>query len=872
MDNPRAGTFCLLLAIGLGIWSVVNSLDNGQQRLRLRDPSNSSPAPEKTNSPKASAQPASIIDSLDPAYLIEGRVVDPGGKPIHDALVRCGNIEVRSNKQGLFKLPRNSKKIELSHPDYFPGRLESLAVQPADPGAGIKTAGRAADAVLQPGYTLGGTVYDSDGEPLAGSRVSFRTSSAGYCGTVETSPDGTWSSPLLQLERTHILYNHPSCLTRFAWATPSGPGQKKPLEIVLNHGNPTRITVVDERGAYLAEAQAWADRPVSTGEADSVGRYLGRTDDLGLLQCALGMPPPGRIRVRHVGYREKIIETSAAKSSEEVSHFEITLLPGLVLRAHAIDSSTGLPVRPETVEVEVRADGDFQPARQIGLLYHSLDGGEIRVGLPRQPGKFRLRVSGEGNLYGVSPIIDFDGKTSPETCLVRLSPSRSQLQGLVTFEQEAVPRAQVELLSAVGTWSGHTMLHGIRVPRPTRAIMSTYTDSGGNFGFRQFEPGTYRIRVTHPRYAAYQGEPITLPLPDPSQKHPLSLRTGAAIEGRVRSREGKPVGSVPVVLSCAECMPRSTWTDHQGRYCFTGLPTAADIRIIIGKSPDGTAGKDAGWTGRGQSVSQPAQNLQLSPGERREINLTTDGPQENGGLAGKVTLDGKPFVTPLELLSLPEMGHSPEFSSDESGGYSMAPLPPGRYRLSGRGFPFTRELNVESGKTAGLSVSLQTLVYDLEIASAANGEPIRSPCTITAEMLNPTATQKSRAPWTKRTVLSPAGNILLDGLFPVTYRLRIEAPGHVPASVKINPARNPRGRASLKRGKKTRLSLKKPDGEIFTGNVSVVIFKNTGAVIHDEQVHVSGELELPALPPGTYKVEVRTRKKPYRFSLTISGD
>ena len=871
MDNPRAGTFCLLLAIGLGIWSVVNSLDNGQQRLQLRDPSNSSTASVKTGSPEASAQPASIIDTLDPAYLIEGRVVDPGEKPIHDALVRCGNLEVRSNKQGLFKLPRDSKKIELSHPDYFPGQLESLAVQAAAPGADIKNTTRAADAILRPGYTLGGTVYDNAGEPLGGSRVSFRTGSAGHCGSVETAPDGTWSSPLLQLERTHILYNHPSCLTRFAWATPSGPGQKKPLEIVLNHGSPTRIRVVDERGTYLAEARAWSDRPVSTGESDSIGRYLGRTDDLGLLECALGQPAPGRIRVRHVGYQEKIIETSTAKKSGKVSDFEITLLPGLALRAHAIDSSTGLPVRPETVEVEMRADGDFQPARQAGLLYHSLDGGEIRVGLSGEAGKFRLRVSGEGNLYGVSPVIDFDGKTSPKACLVRLSPSRSQLQGLVTFEQEAVPRAQVELLSAVGTWSGHTMLHGIRVPRPTRAVMSTYTDSGGNFGFRQFEPGTYRLRVTHPRYAACQSDPIALPLPDPSQKHPLSLGNGAAVEGQVRSRQGNPVGSVPVVLSGTECRPRSTWTDQQGRYSFTGLPTATDIRITVGKSSAPTAGKDAGWTGREQSASNPEQLLQLSPGERRAINLTADGPRENGGLAGKVTLDGKPFVIPLELLSLPEMGHSPEFSSDENGNFSIATLPPGSYRLSGRGFPFEQKLDVAAGKTTELSVSLQTLVYDLEIASAANGDPIRSPCTITAELLNPTAAQKNGAPWTKRTILAPGGNILIDGLFPLAYRLRIETPGHVPASVKINPAKNPRGRASLRRGKKTRLDLKKPNGEIFTGNVSVVIFEDTGGVIHDEKIHVSGELELPALPPGTYQVEVRTRKKPYRMTLKISG-
>ena len=45
MDNPRAGTFCLLLAIGLGSWSVVNSLDQGRKRLTLHDPSSAAPPP-----------------------------------------------------------------------------------------------------------------------------------------------------------------------------------------------------------------------------------------------------------------------------------------------------------------------------------------------------------------------------------------------------------------------------------------------------------------------------------------------------------------------------------------------------------------------------------------------------------------------------------------------------------------------------------------------------------------------------------------------------------------------------------------------------------------------------------------------------------
>ena len=81
MDNPRAGTFCLLLAVGLGIWSVFNSLDQGNRRLVLHDPSNGVQSSVK---PPA---PPSIIETLDPDHLVEAKVVDPLGKPIEEALV-----------------------------------------------------------------------------------------------------------------------------------------------------------------------------------------------------------------------------------------------------------------------------------------------------------------------------------------------------------------------------------------------------------------------------------------------------------------------------------------------------------------------------------------------------------------------------------------------------------------------------------------------------------------------------------------------------------------------------------------------------------------------------------------------------------------
>ena len=146
MDNPRAGTFCLLLAIGLGTWSVVNSLDNGQQRLRLRDPSNSSPAPVKTGAPQASSQAASIIDTLDPAYLIEGRVVDPGEKPIQDALVRCGNLEdvARVADRGFFVLRNAVPATEI-----IAMRRRMQALRPVSQLSDVSDACVQRDGVLQ---------------------------------------------------------------------------------------------------------------------------------------------------------------------------------------------------------------------------------------------------------------------------------------------------------------------------------------------------------------------------------------------------------------------------------------------------------------------------------------------------------------------------------------------------------------------------------------------------------------------------------------------------------------------------------------------------------------------------------------------------
>ena len=168
------------------------------------------------------------------------------------------------------------------------------------------------------------------------------------------------------------------------------------------------------------------------------------------------------------------------------------------------------------------------------------------------------------------------------------------------------------------------------------------------------------------------------------------------------------------------------------------------------------------------------------------------------------------------------------------------------------------------------NVSLKSLVYDLEIASNATGAPLNIPCKVTAEMTGSAASQLAQASWTKRTIIAASGQLVLKGLLPVNYRLRLEAENHVPATVRIHPGKGRSGRATLRRGKKTRLNLKKPTGEAFRGEVAVMIADQAGLTVHDRKHQVDGELELPVLPPGSYQVVVRTRKKPYKFSLTIA--
>ena len=192
MDNPRAGTFCLLLAVGLGIWSVFNSLDQGNRRLVLRDPASGVQSPVK---PPA---PPSVIETLDPDHLVEAKVVDPLGKPIEEALVRCGNIETRSDRLGIFKLPSGSEQIELSHQEYFPTTISSLANPEKNPPAGEEEPRPLEEIVLGPGCRLSGTVYDSLSSPLPGARVHFESTPGVYLEAGISGADGTWKSPLLQ--------------------------------------------------------------------------------------------------------------------------------------------------------------------------------------------------------------------------------------------------------------------------------------------------------------------------------------------------------------------------------------------------------------------------------------------------------------------------------------------------------------------------------------------------------------------------------------------------------------------------------------------------------------------------------------------------
>jgi len=154
-------------------------------------------------------------------------------------------------------------------------------------------------------------------------------------------------------------------------------------------------------------------------------------------------------------------------------------------------------------------------------------------------------------------------------------------------------RARIELSPGIAVRGTVRDLAGNPIARAwvhvTKTGYAFWTAVDGSFTLHVPESGRYQLHVEHPQYVG-RTEDVDLA----SEALEFVLEDGLSVTGRVRLANGEPVVGVPVTAPVARS---SAYTDEDGRYLLSGLPTGK-IRISCDVSEDlieaesGTAAPD----------------------------------------------------------------------------------------------------------------------------------------------------------------------------------------------------------------------------------------------------------------------------------------
>lgn len=801
----------------------------------------------------AGASPPAAGDRLrvlDPGRHVEtfaGRVVDPSGKPLAGARVTLGRHECLTDRGGYFQLPRTSDTVQVSLEGYFPLRSRQTRT-----------------LVLLPGATVSGRVTDDDGQPVCGARIALARDLNSETEEISSDSEGRWRSPLQRPGPVHVLVRHAAYRSADRLILLREPGEDNVCDIVLRRGELFELSVVDRHGQPLPGAQVWLESRPSAGEGTE-SRYLGRTDDFGKIRGRREQRRAAKLKARLPGYRE---------ASQEIhgSQVVLALAPAPQLQAQAIVAETGLPVRPSAVRLQYLSGREFLRVPHKGMLFHSLAAGKIRVGLPPVPGAYRITVAARNHLYGVSDRVMFDGRTSPPPFLVRLE-NRLRLAGTVRHHGKPLPGAHVEVLGFPAEDAPETFLFGVPVGALPEPVLATSTDRGGRFEFATLSRGFYRIAVAGKGLADYLSPPLSLPGSLSSEDHAVSLHEKGRIygivvpEGRDRPRTGGAAGAgfrghadVPLILLSSRLLPRTTWTDAEGRYEFPGLPPASDYRLVRGDpvAPFEEVRRDAGQAAIPLLEKNAAPGIVLTPGGEARYDLEAPAPS-CGSVEGRVLLDGKPQRLGLTLLPLHTDASPRRLSTDAAGGFLVRGVVPGRYRLKGITYPIEREVNITAGCRSLVSVALQALEYSVTVRSAAGGKPLQVPWSLELRRVGDEAFERQT---------SEGNSSIVRTLLPGRYHVRLSAGGYATREEFVDLTENRADSFALQPGIQVRLQLRKENGDFYRGEAEVEVFSGVER-LYSGVHHIEEYLDLPALPRGEYTLVVRGEGRTSRSRLSI---
>lgn len=295
-------------------------------------------------------------EAADGSWTLEGRVLDPEGRPVAGATIACfagPSTKGRSGPDGGFLV-----EVEPGRKGRVLAVAGGFAAVSVDFTAGAAGESGPLDVRLRPEFRISGRVLTDRGDPLAGATVA-----AGVAPATETRADGTFT--LLHLDRTLPLQLLSA--SRAGWvrgtAAVRTAGESAEVEFVLARGATLRGRVTDAGGAPVADAVVrvwpWLD-----------GRHSVAED--GTFEIPGVDQGPARLEVTAPGFATGVREVEVPTSGL-VEGLDVRLDAGRVVRG-TVRNADGDPVPgalvwfragPTVLAVKANCDdsGHFEIAR-----------------------------------------------------------------------------------------------------------------------------------------------------------------------------------------------------------------------------------------------------------------------------------------------------------------------------------------------------------------------------------------------------------------------------------------------------------------------------------------------------------------------------
>ena len=554
--------------------------------------------------------PESYVLRLEKGTSIGGIVRAADGIPLPEVEVRIcvypremgrefpaiTDFATRTDAEGRWRcdiVPAQLDRLRLSLRPPDRSAYKNITYSTTGPNAIESLRGLDDTVLIEPRFSLTGTVTDTADAPVAQAYVAVWLDLDGPEGRFETQTDaeGAFTFTELFAGETRVLIHAPNLAPAFQKIT-VGP-QETTMHIALEPGNLIRGQIVGDDGAPLPKALVsvvkWRDLDIL--------RWHGLTDDDGWFEWTGAPPEPVTFSIMKAGYQgRKTIELAPEAAPIETPETEsaatgqspapsppppaaghliaLKKQHRLVLRGSVVDAETKEPIPWFTVTPGAQASASDTPEWMPDLEIEEADGAYSIIIEAEHP-MYRLKVSADGYARAISPLFPLEqGDQTFDTALEKgFRTHRDSLEIAGTIRTPDGGLAAGADVVAGSSLQGLTVHNGAILDRT--GLTAVRTDPEGRFSITPETLKGVLIVVHNTGYTerAFGGA-------EPWEEGEIALQPWGTVEGTISAEGGPCPGRIITIeydqtdlhTAAGIRFDYRTVSLGEGRFCLRRLP------------------------------------------------------------------------------------------------------------------------------------------------------------------------------------------------------------------------------------------------------------------------------------------------------------